>query len=42
MPILQCIITPRKMEITRLFDFAYYQLKTHDLDSALVSKKNGE
>ena len=42
MPILHCIITPRKMEITRLFDFAYYQLKTHDLDSALVSKKNGE
>ena len=29
------------MKITRLFDFAYYQLKTHNLDAALVSKKNG-
>ena len=28
--------------ITRLFDFAYYQLETHNLDAALVSKKNGE
>ena len=27
------------MKITRLFDFAYYQLKTHNLDVALVSKK---
>ena len=29
------------MKITRLFDFAYYQLETHNLDAALVSKKNG-
>lgn len=28
--------------ITRLFDFPYYQLKAHNLDAALVSKKNGE
>ncbi len=28
--------------ITRLFDFAYYQLETHNLEAALVSKKNGE
>ena len=29
-------------DITRLFDFPYYQLKKHNLDAALVSKKNGE
>lgn len=29
-------------EITRLFDFAYYQLETHNLDAALVTKYNGE
>ena len=28
--------------ITRLFDFAHYQLETHNLDTALVSKKDGE
>jgi long-chain acyl-CoA synthetase len=28
--------------ITRLFDFAHYQLETHNLDAALVSKKDGE
>jgi long-chain acyl-CoA synthetase len=28
------------MKINRLFDFAYYQLKIHNLDAALVSKKN--
>jgi long-chain acyl-CoA synthetase len=28
--------------ITRLFDFAYYQLENHNLDSALISKKNGQ
>lgn len=28
--------------ITRLFDFPYYQLEQHNLDAALVSKKNGE
>ena len=28
--------------ITRLFDFAYYQLETHNLEAALVSKKDGE
>ena len=28
--------------ITRLFDFPYYQLQAHNLDAALVSKKNGE
>ena len=28
--------------ITRLFDFPYYQLETHNLDAALVSKKDGE
>ena len=28
--------------ITRLFDFPYYQLEMHNLDAALVSKKNGE
>ena len=30
------------MDISRLFDFPYYQLKKHNLDAALVSKKNGE
>ena len=29
-------------DISRLFDFPYYQLKKHNLDAALVSKKNGE
>ncbi len=29
-------------EITRLFDFPYYQLETHNLKAALVTKKNGE
>lgn len=28
--------------ITRLFDFPYYQLEQHNLDAALISKKNGE
>jgi len=28
-------------EITRLFDFPYYQLKKHSLDDALVTKYNG-
>ena len=28
--------------ITRLFDFAHYQLETHNLDAALISKKDGE
>ena len=27
--------------ITRLFDFAYYQLETHNLKSALLTKKDG-
>ncbi len=27
--------------ITRLFDFAYYQLETHNLESALITKKDG-
>ena len=30
------------IEITRLFDFPYYQLEKFDLDAALVTKKNGE
>ena len=29
-------------EITRLFDFPYYQLETHNLDAALVTKYDGE
>lgn len=29
-------------DISRLFDFPYYQLKKHNLVAALVSKKNGE
>jgi long-chain acyl-CoA synthetase len=29
-------------EITRLFDFPYYQLEKHNLEAALVTKKNGE
>ena len=29
-------------EITRLFDFPYYQLKNHPLESALVTKYNNE
>ena len=29
-------------EITRLFDFPYYQLEKHNLKAALVTKKNGE
>lgn len=28
--------------ITRLFDFPYYQLEAHNLEAALVSKRNGE
>ena len=27
--------------ITRLFDFAYYQLETHNLEDALITKKDG-
>jgi len=27
--------------ITRLFDFAYYQLENHNLESALITKKDG-
>ena len=30
------------IEITRLFDFPYYQLEKHNLDAALVTKYNGE
>ncbi len=30
------------MEITRLFDFPYYQLEKYNLSDALVTKKNGE
>lgn len=29
-------------EIRRLFDFAYYQLETHNLDAALITKYDGE
>ena len=29
-------------EVTRLFDFPYYQLEKFNLDKALVTKKNGE
>ncbi len=29
-------------EIKRLFDFAYYQLETHNLDAALITKYDGE
>ena len=29
-------------QITRLFDFPYYQLEKYNLDAALVTKKNGE
>lgn len=29
-------------KITRLFEFAHYQLKNYNLEKALVSKKNGE
>ncbi|MBT8253200.1 MAG: long-chain fatty acid--CoA ligase, partial [Bacteroidia bacterium] len=29
-------------EITRLFDFAYYQLDKHNLDAAFVTKKDGK
>ncbi len=29
-------------EITRLFDFPYYQLEKYNLDAALVTKNNGE
>ncbi len=29
-------------EITRLFDFPYYQLENHNLDAAFVTKYNGE
>ena len=28
--------------ITRLFDFAHYQLETHNLEAAFVSKKDGD
>ena len=30
------------VEITRLFDFAHYQLEKHNLESAFVVKKDGE
>mgnify|MGYP000889259068 FL=1 len=30
------------IEVTRLFDFPYYQLEKHNLDAALVTKKNGK
>jgi len=30
------------VEITRIFDFPYYQLEKYNLDAALVSKKNGK
>lgn len=30
------------VEITRIFDFAYYQLENHDLKKSLVSKSSGE
>lgn len=30
------------VEITRIFDFAYYQLETYNLSKSLVSKTNGE
>lgn len=30
------------MEITRIFDFAYYQLEKHDLSKCFVSKASGE
>ena len=30
------------IEITRLFDFPYYQLEKYNLDKALTSKQNGE
>jgi long-chain acyl-CoA synthetase len=30
------------LDIKRLFDFTYYQLEAHNLEVALVSKKNGE
>ena len=29
-------------EITRLFDFPYYQLEKHNLKAALITKQNGE
>ena len=29
-------------EITRLFDFPYYQLEAHNLEAALVTKYDGE
>ena len=29
-------------DVTRLFDFPYYQLKAHNLDAALVTKYNGK
>lgn len=30
------------IEVTRLFDFPYYQLEKYNLDAALVTKKNGK
>lgn len=30
------------VNISRLFDFPYYQLETHNLEAALVSKQNGK
>ncbi len=33
---------PTMLEVTRLFDFPYYQLEKFNLDKALVTKQNGE
>ncbi len=30
------------IDITRLFDFPYYQLEKYDIDAALVTKYDGE
>ena len=30
------------MQVTRLFDFPYYQLQTAPIEKSLITKKNGE
>ena len=39
---MQLIKNPVMKDITRLFDFPYYQLETYNLEKAMVTKYDGE